>query len=234
MEGPRRNDERVPLVLGKAVPGLRVVRLPFKFEGGDLIADKNAAYMAFTCLARNQPECEDDLPGLLARVERGLGKTVVLLGKISSEVPGQHIGMYLTPLGEGVVSIADPDLGRSLLAKGPAEERARVDVETDEKRLEPFRNVRRFLEDRGIRVVPVPMLLTRTPLVYVTYNNAILETRDKGKHIYMPVYDLPELDRAAASVYESEGWTVHPVRVSKVYRNRGSLRCLVGIVARTE
>jgi hypothetical protein len=48
----------------------------------------------------------------------------------------------------------------------------------------------------------------------------------------MPVYGIPHLDEAASEVFRSQGWTVYPVRVGKVFKYTGSLRCLIGVIGR--
>jgi hypothetical protein len=60
----------------------------------------------------------------------------------------------------------------------------------------------------------------------------MLERRGSEKRVYMPVYGIPALDRAAGEVFETQGWRVIPVRVAKLYRYTGSLRCQVGIIKR--
>ena len=94
-------------------------------------------------------------------------------------------------------------------------------------------NVIDSLESQGFEVVRIPLVLTTTPRVYVTYNNAILETRDGEKRIYMPVYGIPGLDWAGTRAFENQGWKVIPVNVSDVYTYTGSLRCMVGVIRRT-
>ena len=88
------------------------------------------------------------------------------------------------------------------------------------------------MEQNGFHIVPVPLLLTRTPCVYVSYNNLILERRGGKKRMYMPVYGIPTLDQAAGEVFATQGWQVSPVRVAQLYRHTGSLRCQVGIIQR--
>lgn len=231
VSGPRGNDGRVPDLLAQRFSHIATERLSFFFEGGDLLCSGNTAYVAQTCLARNQPYDVDDREGLIERIARDLGRKVLVIGSSQDEVPDHHIGMYLTPLGEGIVAVADPDLGEELYGNG-RDERGRIEVEPDKTKYEPFRNVIRIMEAQGITVVRVPLVLTTTPRVYVTYNNAILETRNREKRIYMPVYDIPELDKAAVGIFEAQGWRVIPVSVSKVYGYTGSLRCLVGIISR--
>ena len=128
--------------------------------------------------------------------------------------------------------LTDPDLGYELYNK--EKPTAAVSVETDKRKYKPFRNVIRIMQEKGFTVIRMPMVLTESPRVYLTYNNAILETRDGEKRIYMPVYDIPDLDKAATAIFEAQGWKVFPVRVSKVYGYTGSLRCLVGIISRRD
>jgi hypothetical protein len=230
--GPRGNDERVPELLYKRLSGVEYEVLPFNFEGGDLLSDEDCVYVAANFLARNQPLDRDGRAELLERIGRCFGKQVIPLGTDPAGVPDHHIGMYLTPLGDNRVAAADPDLGLQLLGRDGLSH-CGVDVETDPKRYIPFSNVIEQLRDEGIEVVRIPMLLTKTPRVYVTYNNAICERVNGTKRIYMPVYGIPELDGAATARFEEQGWEVHPVRVESVYRCTGSLRCLVGVIKRS-
>ncbi|MEI6807907.1 MAG: agmatine deiminase family protein [bacterium] len=228
--GPRGNDELVPELLTASLPGAICMPLPFMFEGGDLLADADNAFIAANCLARNSPLDVDDRPSLLERIGGALRKKIVVIGKTSEDVPDHHICMYLTPLGENRVVVADPALGLELYRQ--SDTGAAIDVETDISKYEPFQKVIHCMELKGFNVVRVPFLLTRTPRVYVSYNNAILERRNGNKLIYMPVYGIPALDRAAGEVFENQGWQVIPVRVSRLYGHTGSLRCQVGIIKR--
>lgn len=235
--GARGNDEKVPDVLCDHLDDVECEAMPFRFEGGDLLSDDERIYVAATLMGRNPSLAEDEL---LARLADTSGKRIVRIGKSPADVPDHHIGMVVTPLGDGVVAVADPDLGRDLaraLRAGDAGEvdggGTAVEIEAADEAYLPFRRVIADLEAQGLRIVRVPMLLTGTPRVYVTYNNAVLEIRDDGRHVYMPVYGLDELDALAAATFEGEGWTVHPVRVAELYRHTGSLRCQVGVIRRT-
>ena len=230
--GPRGNADRVPELLYNRLCGVEYEILPFNFEGGDLLSDEGNVYVAANFLARNQPLDAARRAQVLAQIRRYSGKNVIALGTDPADVPDHHVGMYLTPLGNNTVAAADPDLGLRMLGRDGAT-RSGVDVETDPRRYIPFSNVIEQLQDRGIEVVRIPMLLTKTPRVYVTYNNAICERVGGTKRIYMPVYGIPELDHAATAAFEEQGWEVHPVRVKSVYRCTGSLRCLVGVIRRS-
>ena len=228
--GARGNDERVPDLLASRLPGTDCHALPFFFDGGDLLSDERFAFVAANFLARNQPYDTDDRSGLLKRIGDAFNKTVIAIGNETTDVPDHHIGMYLTPLGNGAVAVGDPDLGLALTGDLP--EASTLAIERDTSKYAPFRFVAEALEAKGLRVVRIPMLLTTRPQVYVTYNNAIQETRGSQKRIYMPTYGIPTLDQAATAVYEKEGWTVLPINVTKVYTYTGSLRCLIGILRR--
>jgi hypothetical protein len=220
----------VPELLAGRLPGAECRSLPFMFEGGDLLSDETHLYAAPNFLARNQPFGAGGHAHLLSAVESHFGKKAVCVGGTVSDAPAHHIGMYLTPLGNGTLAAGDPDLGLRMYERLKV---AGVDVERDTSKYEPFRRVIRTLEDRGFDVVRVPLILTRADQVYVTYNNAILETRNGAKRIFMPVYGLPALDSAAGRIFEEQGWTVIPIRVAGLYRHTGSLRCLVGILRRS-
>ncbi len=228
--GPRGNDERIPEILAATIPGASCLPIPFMFEGGDLLADETNTFIAANALARNTPEDVDNREGLLKRIKNTLKKNVIAIGATPEDVPDHHICMYLTPLGNKQVAVADPALGLELYRQNPTG--ATVDVETNTAAFKPFLNVIQCMEENGFRVIHLPLLLTRTPRVYVSYNNAILERRDGEKRIYMPVYDIPALDQAASKVFQGQGWRVVPIRVSQLYRHTGSLRCQVGIIQR--
>lgn len=230
MPGARGNDELVPEILAASLPGATCRPMPFMFEGGDLLSDEDNAFIAANCMARNSPLDADDRPALLERMRTALNKRIIPIGEAPDDVPDHHICMYLTPLGAGCVAMADPALGVELFLKCGLT--GMIDIETEEAQFKPFRNAIRCMEQSGFRVVRVPILLTRTPRVYVSYNNVILEHRKDGKTVYMPVYDIPEIDRAAGEVFETQGWRVVPVRVGKLYGHTGSLRCQVGIIRR--
>jgi hypothetical protein len=50
--------------------------------------------------------------------------------------------------------------------------------------------------------------------------------------VYLPTYALPVLDLAAQHFYESQGFEVHPIDVSSIYKLDGSLGCLVNVLQR--
>jgi hypothetical protein len=81
-------------------------------------------------------------------------------------------------------------------------------------------------------VLRVPALVEAPDEWMVTYNNVIMDHRDQRNIVYMPTYDIPELDRAAAAIYLGLGFEVRTIDVSKVYASGGAIRCLVNVTER--
>jgi len=225
--GARGNDDRVPDLLCGHLEGLKCEPLPFFFEGGDLLADEVYVYVNANLLARSPgPRAET-----VVAIERVSGREAILLGDDSGDVPDHHVGMFVTPLGDGVVAVGDPGLGEELLRDhGPVETGFTID--RDPAARQRFHRVADDLAAAGLTVVRVPLLLTDQPRVYVSYNNALLEQREGRRTVYMPVYGLQPLDEAAAAIFEEQGWEVRPIRVGSLYQHTGSLRCIVGVAER--
>ncbi|TNE84561.1 MAG: hypothetical protein EP330_29170 [Deltaproteobacteria bacterium] len=231
MTGPeaRVHDWLVPWTLGAHLgDAARVQQARYRFDGGDLIADETRVYVASPLFARNP-----DLPAasLVAMLEEDLGREVLVLDR----APNHHIGMFVTPLGEGRVAVGDPTLARDLLGdadtaglvvggrpvgRAPTELLASLDHIADQ------------LEDVGLDVVRLPLLPTDQQWAWLSYNNVLAETRDDGLHVYMPVYGVDALDAAATAIWRTEGATVHAIEVGKLFRLGGSVRCLTAPIAR--
>lgn len=229
--GVRGNDERIPDLMCGELEHVQCRALPFYFEGGDLLSDERHVFVAATLLERNPPLTEARREDLLEQIGEEFGRDVVQIGRFGVDVPDHHIGMYLTPLGDGRVAVASPRLGEQLYRALPREEQT-VELLDDLAEVERFERVADDLRAQGFAVVEVPLLLTAASRVYVSYNNALLERRDGVGIVYMPVYGIEAMDRAAADLFHDLGWRVEPVRVDDVYTHTGSLRCLVGVVSR--
>ncbi len=202
-----------------------VARPTFLFDGGDLIADETFAYVADPLFGRNPDASRGEL---IVDLEHELGLPVLAL----RDTPDHHIGMFVTPLGHGRVLVADPDLGLSLLSTTPEPGGIGMPVMSDPEQLQRFRNVADQLEEAGLEVISMPIVPSTEPWVWMSYNNAMLETRDGQLHVYMPTYGVPALDDAATEVWVGQGAVVHPIDVSDLFRLGGSVRCLTAPILR--
>ena len=235
----RVGDWRVPWDLRAAalpVPP-RVVTARFQFDGGDLIADGQRVYVTPRLLARNA-DASRSREALLAEIARTVGRRVTVVGDDAHPVPDHHVGMFVTPLGEGRVLVADPDLALSVLRRAGASRDltvggAPLPLDLSEARLETFRNLARSLRAQGLQVIPLPALPSPDPYVLISYGNAMLEHRRDGRlHVLMPTYGVPALDAAATAIYRAAGAVVHPIAVQDVFRMGGSVGCLVAPLRR--
>jgi N-dimethylarginine dimethylaminohydrolase len=157
--------------------------------------------------------------------------------------------MYLTPIDDKTLLLGDPALGKSMIAARKAEprddseetEEAAEDnpqeqcsrTTTDKVELESlYEHARKQLVKKGFKVERIPLLLDEYGYT-VTYNNVLMEVRGGKRIVYMPVYGIEELDTAAQKKYESLGFKVKPVDVSKIYKFGGTLRCVTNVLARS-
>ena len=84
----------------------------------------------------------------------------------------------------------------------------------------------------GLRVLRVPLMPSKTPRAWMSYNNGIVEVRDGRTVFYMPTFGMEQLDDTAAEVFRSAGCQVVPIDCSRIWRLGGSLHCLVNVVER--
>jgi hypothetical protein len=219
-EGDRRTgDDLEASLAGRALSR----RAGIDFDGGDFAADSETVFVTPEVAGRN-PGVERS--ELAERLETALGRRVVLL----DDAPDYHAGMFLMPVGGRTVLVGDPSLARPLCdgdldmpcgGDFTAETQARFDA------------VARQCADAGYRAVRFPVVPGRDMRTWLTGLNAILESRDGRRVVWMPVYrHVPALNAAARRVWESVGYEVRPVDCTATYRHAGSLRCLVNVLRR--
>lgn len=237
-EGSRARDwDIVPAVARAAPDRYRIRALPFAFDGGDFAVAGDRVVVDVNLFGRNKGRGARSPEELRARVSAALERPVVMLGEAEGDVPRHHMGMYMAPVGGGVVLVGDPEAGARVVGDGfaPGErspetgEPLRADASPEV--VARFARAARDLEAAGFRVVRVPTVAfdDRT---YFAYTNAVYETREGRRTAWMPTYGVPALDDAARAVHESLGFRVHPVPVRAVYHRHGTLGCLVNVVAR--
>jgi hypothetical protein len=227
----RANDWIVPWMLADASTG--ALRTPFAFDGGDIVADDEHLYATAVLPGRNGGTRWANSDALRADLAERFGRTPVLLGTSPDDVPDHHICMIVTPVGHGTVLVGDPTLGRRILAAaGDPALPGGVVPDFSPETLARFARIADGLRDAGLRVVPVPLVPTTTPYVYVSYDNVLLDDRADGRHVLLPQFGVAALDDAARAVWAAEGFAVHAVDVAKLYLHGGALRCVAAVVAR--
>jgi len=232
----RSGDWAVPADLaGRSEGRLGSAVVPLVFDGGDFAGAGGCALAGWTLVSKN-PVLAKVGPETARGILGGLvGRPVVLLGARPGDVPEHHVNMYALPLGGrrmlvGDVRLAERLAGRErLLAAG-------VEPDFSPECAARFDRVAAQLGSEGFEVARIPVM----PLAgggdygaYVTYTNALIETFPGGRRrVYLPNFGLEELDRAAAATWKRLGFEVRAVDVSPVWRQGGTLDCLVGVIGR--
>jgi hypothetical protein len=87
------------------------------------------------------------------------------------------------------------------------------------------------LEKKGFRTVRTPYAEPTWGRPNITYTNCLQEqfTKDDGtkvKRIFLPVFDIPEVDSIALDTYKNEGFEVFPIPMPNLATRKGALRCI--------
>lgn len=211
--------------------------VPLDFDAGDFMVDGGTVIVDTNLLDKNRHRGIGDVTELRKRLVAWLRGPVLVLGKEPGDTPRHHLAMYMTTLQDKVAVVGDPKAAKAIVgdpwepgdASGDTGEPLRADF--SDEMVNRFELAARELSALGYRVVRIP----NVPFdhkTYMAYSNGVFETRDGKRVAYMPVYGVPEMDRVAQKVYESLGWTVHPVRVKTVYPFHGTIGCLVNVLGR--
>ncbi len=226
----RAGDARSPGAISQAIYHRDPRIANIVFEGGDLAATPRWVFADVNLAARNLGRAEADPASVQRELHRRLGQDLVWLGDAVGDVPRHHIMMYMVPLDDTTIAVGDVRAGIALLAHEPAGADLQLDdLETEARR---FDRAAELLAARGFKIVRVPVLVLAGAGSYVTYTNALFDRRGAKRIVYMPTYSLPALDTAAQRFYEAQGFEVHPIDVTPIYRLNGSLGCLVNVLAR--
>jgi hypothetical protein len=230
----RAGDRRVAGDLAAALrPKVSARSSELYFDGGDVAADGETAFVTPAMPLRNIQRTVADADELRERLAAMLGRRVVLL----HDAPDHHTAMYMTPVGNRTLLVGDPAWARRLLVEA-GRERDAADwfpggPDFSDATIARFNAVARQCQALGYRVVRIPVLPGCDGRTFLTYVNAIIDQR-AGRHIvYMPTFSFAdELNRAAAQVWRDLGYEVKTVRCDACYRYFGTLHCLVNVLRR--
>ncbi|HEY8668695.1 MAG TPA: agmatine deiminase family protein, partial [Tepidisphaeraceae bacterium] len=140
---------------------------------------------------------------------------------------------FMMLIGQQTALVGDPSLVKPLIT--PAVATALLDdpdysAATQAK----FDAVARQLEREGYSVVRIPTVASTDGKTYLTYLNGLIDCRDGRRAVYLPVYrGADAVNAAAADVWRAMGFDVHPIDCTDVYRNFGTLHCLVNVLDRS-
>ena len=232
----KRNEWAIAHTLAGAgiVPG--VIESMLFVEGGNIVSNQSAVFVGINTL-KDSVRTDHDEPLLRRGLERELGGKLVMIRDHAGLVPTSHIDMYITPITDELLLVGDVSLAESTL-KAAEDDRydsvwpAERSEEMDALRLR-YDSIARGLESSGYRIKRLPLVPDPDDEWLITYNNALIEHRDGRAIVYMPTYDVPALDRAAARLYRGLGFDVRPINVADLYELGGAVRCIANVTRRS-
>ena len=229
----REGDERVAGDLAAALKPVTVQHSDLFFDGGDVAADSETAFVTPAMPLRNVQRTVETIEELRERLARVLNRRVVLL----HGTPDHHTAMTMIPVGDRTVLVGDPALAKRLLdAAGQNVDEAFSTAggpDFSPAAIAQFDAAAEQCRAADYRVVRIPTVPGRDGRTFFTYVNVIMECRGDQRIVYMPVFSAAEgLNRAAAEVWTELGYEVRPVNCDSCYRCFGTLHCLVNVLRR--
>jgi N-dimethylarginine dimethylaminohydrolase len=216
----------------------------FYLEGGNIVSNRRHLFVGGNLFVENENRfsAADQLSSELMRL---FGRPLVALKGGDGEPPWCHVDMYLTPFDDRTLLVANPLAGAALLAEEPAPA-VMLDAQPPGKSevltydpMAPGSEIQQRFDDVAAQVARLGYKVYRLPALtnvaedwMVTYNNVLMDRDGDRRIVYMPIYQIPELDRAAEQVYRDLGCEVHPIDVSHIYDLGGAVRCLVNVTLR--
>jgi N-dimethylarginine dimethylaminohydrolase len=209
-------------------------------EGGNVVSNRRHVFVGANAFEDNEHRFASE-EGLFAELGRLFGRPTIAIQGQDGGVPWIHTDMYVTPIDSKTVLVASPVLGcdllpdrKTILAVNRGKQ-VTVEFDTvsaDSGRQQRFDDVARQLTDLGYQVIRMPALINVQKDWMVTYNNVIMDYQDGQRVVYMPVYNIPEMDQAAAQTYRALGFEVKPIDVSAIFQLGGAIRCLANVTRR--
>jgi len=242
----RANEKLIPIAFNEIVPTCTHVDTRLVLDGGNVIADADRVFIGGNVYEDNK--ALGDADWIRATLKEFFGPNVAIIAEPDGRVPVQHLDMYVTILGENRALVADPRLAKRIMASADeASGKALyerlyitpnmpppVGPDFTDERIARFDAIAKALADAGVDVTRIPYVDSRGGDFIVTYNNVLQETRGGKRIVYMPIYEIPALDRAARELYESLGMTVKEINVSTICHLLGAVRCMANVVERGE
>lgn len=226
----RAGDERIGEDLAQAIPGVSFQRSELYFDGGDVLATPRHAIVTSRLLPRNIGKTVRDAAELKERMERLLGRPVLLL----DGAPDHHVAMFMMAADKDTMLVGDPSLANKISTPSDCARWALpegADFSADTQKL--FDAVADQCARAGYRVVRIPVAPGGDGRTYLTYTNVLIDQPGGKRIVYMPIYHGAEaLNEAAAAVWKGLGFEVRPVDCTGAYRHFGCLHCLVNVLRR--
>lgn len=229
----RLGDLKVAQELKRLAPELLVIESDLVLEGGDLLFTPEEVIAGPAAIAINVVPGERTEADVRARLEEVFGRRLVVAAERDSPLAREHVDMYLAVAGPRTLFLGDPRLGLKALDEG--EDVRRFGRFPREKQLalaEEYDGIAERLKEEGFEVRRLPILHAADHVI-LTWTNAVVETRDGKRRVYLPDYGLKRLDRAAQEAWAAAGCEPVPISAEAVIVLGGAVRCVTNAVRET-
>ncbi len=236
----RAGDQKLGDDIAAALPHRVVARRSrLNFDGGDFLADSDTVFVMPRTLIRNIQQTVTNKQEFLDILNRELKRRVILL----DEAPDHHAGMFMASIGNRIMLVADPKLGKAIVSDPSLSAAGALsnivaslpggpDFSPETQHL--FDAVASQCATSGYRVVRIPVIPARDGRTYLTYANVLMDQHANHRVVYLPWYRGCEpLNSVARNIWEDMGYQVRPVDCTSTFRHFGCLHCLVNVLART-
>jgi hypothetical protein len=229
----RLGDLAVAQELKRLAPGIEVIESDLVLEGGDLLFTAEEVIAGPAAVAINIVPGERTEADVRARLEETFGRRLVVTVKADSPLAREHVDMYLAVAGPRTVFLGDPRPALKAIEEG--EDVRRFGKFPREKQLalaEAYDGVAERLKAEGFEVRRLPILHAEDHVI-LTWTNAVVETRDGQRRVYLPEYGLKRLDRVAQEAWADAGCDPVPISAQAVIVLGGAVRCVTNAVRET-
>lgn len=227
----RAGDGLAGRELAARLPDVDAAAQGWQFDGGDVVADAETAFITERMLRRNlgimgatPDEVAHRLGALLGR------RVVVLMGG-----PDHHACMVMMVAGDRRVVVGDPSLAAGILGRRRHQpELTPCGDDFSDGTQARFDAVAQACAQAGYAVIRIPLVPGRDGRAFLAWINGMIDERDGRRTFFMPAFrHAPaDLEAAAVAVWEGLGYRVVKTDCDGAYALGGSLRCLVNVLRR--
>jgi N-dimethylarginine dimethylaminohydrolase len=234
----KRNEILVARLLADKGQIPAIFESDLHLEGGNIVSNRRHALIGANVFDENSAAFPNPI-ALHRELLAVLGRKYLVLRDEAGNVPFCHVDMYATPVDEETVLLASPELTMECLSACAvgSEDDELTDPLDDLAELlstgsSTLSEIAEELRECGYQVHRLPAIIHPREDWMITYNNVLMERRAGRRIVYMPTYRLPVLDEEAGAIYQSLGFEVRTIDVSRIYQDGGAIRCLANVTAR--
>ncbi len=227
-EEPKLNELDAQLMLAESDLSPPLLDAALFIEGGNVVSSSHHTFVGANIIVDNAERPPADMA-----FEAIAGRELIVVPTSGGGVPWCHVDMYLAPITDSWIMVADTRLGNDLMRRDEHWASQEEDANGASTLIhDQLDDVASSLERRGFIVLRMPALVDPIEEWMVTYTNVLMEIVDGQRRALVPNFGIARLDDFAAATYRSLGFEVSTVDVSGVYELGGALRCVANVTRR--